>query len=87
MWSAEADVDDFPTSYFGEPASVLMSEEAVSFDDTVVCAEGKLLSGCSGPSIYVIVGPADFGPMGYAISESSNAVMSLTKSRFGTKTG
>lgn len=87
MWSAEGVADEVPTSYLGEPASVLMHEAASSLDDTVGWSEGKLLSGCSGSSIYLMVGPTDLGPSGYAISEPLNAVISFTKPRLGTKTG
>lgn len=66
---------------------MLMHEATMSFDDTVGWSEGKLLSGWSGSPMYLMVGPTDFGPLGYAMSESLNAVISLTKSRLGTKTG
>lgn len=64
-----------------------MSECTVAFDDTSGKSEGKLMSGCSGSTTYLMVGHADLGRDGETISESLNAVMSFTAPYLGTCTG
>jgi len=56
-------------------------------DDFVVCLEGKLLFGCFGLFIYLIVGFIDFGWDGYVMFEFSNVVNFLIMIYYGMKIG